>query len=377
MIDYEIHLHGKETSIRKVTLNDVAREAGVALGTASRVLNNRPNVNEEARNRVLNAAKKLNYVSLRKRKGQQNGSKGKGEVVDKVGNIGVVIFGMERSFVQLPITAEALQGVERQISRCNRNMLLANMPKLEEVPGFISDPNVEGLILRCAPAGNLPSEEESEFIRLLSRFPTVWLFTKPESMPGDACGYDTARAVSLVIEHFREMGHERIGFLNPRPGNLLLEQLKKHFFFAAEKVGLDTRLLENEVTAPVKWPLPAIHDVRYVRPLLEKWQRMPRKNRPTGLFIGADSAAVQLYLAAEAMKLRVGKDLSIISCNHEKSLTNLLSPRLTTVDIFSEMVGQVAVDQLMWRLRNPEITQGMRVLVEPKMVHGDSVRKLK
>ena len=75
--------------------------------------------------------------------------------------------------------------------------------------------------------------------------------------------------------------------------------------------------------------------------------------------------------------LPIWKDLSIISCNHEKSLTNLLSPRLTTVDIFSEMVGQVAVDQLMWRLRNPEITQGMRVLVEPKMVHGDSVRKLK
>jgi len=89
----------------------VAREAGVAIGTASRVLNHRPNVNEDARRKVVEAARRLNYVSLRKRKAGrgENGVVGEGGKI--VGNIGILIFGMDQSFVQLPITAEAVQGI--------------------------------------------------------------------------------------------------------------------------------------------------------------------------------------------------------------------------------------------------------------------------
>ncbi len=293
-----------------------------------------------------------------------------------MGNIGVVIFGMERSFVQLPITAEAIQGVERQITRMNRNMLLANVPQLEQSPAFMIDNSVEGLVLRCPPAGAFPSPEENEFIRLVHRYPAVWLFNKPENGHGDLCGYDTAKTVLMAVNHYKEMGHKHIAFINPRPGNLLLEQLKKHFFFEAPKAGLKTTLLEKERADPITWPLPAIQDVHYVKPLLEQLKAMPKKQRPTGLFVGGDSIAVQIYIAAESMGLKVGKDLSIISVNNEKTLTNILNPELTTVDVFSEVVGHRAVDQLIWRLQHPEVTQEMRVLVAPSLKVGKSVKKL-
>ena len=44
-----------------ITIRDVANRAGVAVGTVSRVVNNRPDVNPKLRERVLRALKELNY----------------------------------------------------------------------------------------------------------------------------------------------------------------------------------------------------------------------------------------------------------------------------------------------------------------------------
>ena len=60
--------------MKNITLKDVAKEAGVSVPTASRVLNNEKFVSDEVKEKVLNAAKKLNYTpewsarSLRLRK---------------------------------------------------------------------------------------------------------------------------------------------------------------------------------------------------------------------------------------------------------------------------------------------------------------------
>lgn len=356
---------------------DVAREAGVAIGTASRVLNHQPNVNDEVRRKVLDSAKKLNYVSLRRRKSRGGSGISRDGALADTASIGVLIFGLDQSFVRLPITAQALQGVEKQIARMDWNMLLANVPQLDRVPAFLAERSVRGLILRSPVMDKLPDPSENEFIRQIQELPSVWLFGKPDKMSGDLCAYDSSRVVTLVVRHFQEMGHQRVAFLNPRPGNLLQEQLKKHFFFAAHKAGIATTLLEKEGSDPLVLPMPAIQDVRHVKPLLEQWKRMPARTRPTGIFVGADSAAVQVYNALESMGLEVGRDVSICSCNHEQALTNLLTPQLTTVEIFSEVVGRRAVDQLIWRLHNPEEQQAMRLLVEPQLVVGKSVAKLK
>ena len=44
------------------TITDVAKKAGVAIGTVSKVLNNYANVSKETREKVLKAARELNYV---------------------------------------------------------------------------------------------------------------------------------------------------------------------------------------------------------------------------------------------------------------------------------------------------------------------------
>ncbi|MCM1027194.1 MAG: LacI family transcriptional regulator [Roseburia sp.] len=48
--------------MKKVTIKDVAREAGVAISTVSNALNNSELVNEETKTRILRIAKEMNYA---------------------------------------------------------------------------------------------------------------------------------------------------------------------------------------------------------------------------------------------------------------------------------------------------------------------------
>src|SRR5438094_120063 len=116
---------------KHVTLIDVANAASVAVGTASRVLNNFTDVNAEARQRVLEAAARLRYKRLRKRR-VHGPEKGRDSQLTR--NIGLVLLGMDDSLVHVPVLTEILHGIESAVMQINGNLLLANLPNADRVP---------------------------------------------------------------------------------------------------------------------------------------------------------------------------------------------------------------------------------------------------
>ena len=129
---------------KKATITDVAKAAGVATGTVSRVFNRHADVNEEIRQRVLNAANELGYVRLRQRKATRSSSN------QKQGNVGIVCFGMEDTLIQIPIISRAVQGVEHRLSGMGRNLMIANIPRGDRVPPFM----IEGTGAADTESGN-------------------------------------------------------------------------------------------------------------------------------------------------------------------------------------------------------------------------------
>src|ERR1043166_7346222 len=116
---------------KPVTVVHVARAAGVAVGTVSRVFNHHVNVNANARARVLKAAQDLGYKRIRQRR--KNGGVA---VAATKGNVGVIIFGMEDTLVHLPVVGAALHGVESALSLRGENLMLSNIPRGDLVPGY-------------------------------------------------------------------------------------------------------------------------------------------------------------------------------------------------------------------------------------------------
>ncbi|HEX2620328.1 MAG TPA: LacI family DNA-binding transcriptional regulator, partial [Phototrophicaceae bacterium] len=94
----------------QVTIYDVAREAGVSDATVSRVFNNKDNVRESTRDRVLIAAKKLGYVANQQARILAGG---------KSNIMGLLVPGLDTAYV-----AEIVRGIDVELSHSNYEMMV-------------------------------------------------------------------------------------------------------------------------------------------------------------------------------------------------------------------------------------------------------------
>ncbi len=356
-----------------MTLADVARAAGVALGTASRVMNNFPDVAPDARARVLKAANRLQYRPLRRRR---SGSREAARGGVRGRNIGLILLGMDDSLVHLPVLSEVLHGIESAVTQVNGNLLLANLPNADRVPAFLRDNQVEGLILKISQYNELPDPESSPLVKHMLRFPLVWVWGRPESAPGDVCGFNHETAALLVARHLAAKGHRRVAFLNPKKGKSSLEHLKNQFQLACTQRELQFSALESASAWAATWPESALSNEDDLLPLVHQWKAMAAERRPTAIFVPADNIALLLYNALAQNSIEVGRDISVISCNNEKSLVRASKPTLTTIDVNAAQIGAKTVEQLLARMRNPLEAAVQTVLFEPTLVEGASVAQL-
>jgi LacI family transcriptional regulator len=357
---------------KPVTLADVAKAAGVALGTASRVLNNFTDVDAATRQRVLHMVEALRYRPLRNRRARENG----GGDETKTRNIGLILLGMDDSLVHVPVLTEILHGVESAVAEMSGNLLLANLPNADRVPALLKNNQVEGLIVKISQYSELPNPEKHPVIKHLMRFPIVWVWAKPTGAPGDLCSFNHETAATIAAAHLHEYGHRRVAFLNPKKGKSSLEHIKKEFSFACESRGLSMVALESASSQVSSWPEPALTSADELVPLVEQWQAIRAKQRPTAIFVPADNIAVHVYTALEQKQLKIPRDVSVIACNHEKSLISSFKPRLTTIDVCASRIGTMSVEQLVSRLRSPLDNTTHTFLFEPTLVAGSSVARV-
>jgi len=357
---------------KPVTLADVAKAAGVAVGTASRVLNNFTDVSPDSRQSVLEAVARLRYQPLRKRKN----SGARGSVDQRNYTIGLVLLGMDDTLLHVPVLAEVLHGVEAAVTQLNGNLLFANLPNADRVPALLQGNQVEGLIVKASQYGTFPDISKNLLLKSILRFPLVWVWAKPDKVPGDLCSYNHEHAAQLAARHLHERGHRRVAFLNPKKGKLSLEHIKKEFQFACAERGMELTLLESASQGAAVWPEPAFTGPERFAELVDQWMAAGPSRRATAIFVPADNYAVHFYTALENRGQLVGRDVSIISCNNEKSITRGLKPSLTTVDVGAQRIGSKAVEMLLWRMRNPLDDSVQTLLFDTTLVPGDSVIQL-
>lgn len=352
-----------------VRLKDVASKAGVAVGTASRVLSGATNVSAEVIARVNQAVDQLAYRPLRQRAATAKRDSAKQ-------NLGLVMMGMADSLVHVPVLTEVLHGIESQVMSSAGNLLLANLPTADRVPAFLQDDQVAGVLIKTSQYLPLPCPEESALARALLKLPRVWLWARPDGADGDLCTFNHESAAMIAAAHLRAYGHRRVAYLNPKQGKSTLEHMKKEFLHACRVHGLESSVLESQDSAMATWPEPALTRPAEVEHLVDSWLAIPADARPTAAFVPADNIATFVYRAIEARGLRVGRDLSLVSCNNEKAIIGALQPELTTIEVHARNIGSRAVDLLLRRISRTTESATETLLIEPKLQAGNSVARI-
>ena len=355
----------------KVTIAEVAKKAGVSLGTASRALNGYENVSKDNLRAVGQAAKTLGYKPLR----QRNAKTSLKSLKDGGLTIGLLLLGMDRSLESLPVVAKAIRGVKNAVTETHNVMFLEDLPTLREKNSLLDRINLDGVIVKGALQGSALMEiKNSRIMEQLKKLPSVWLLGKAAGFDGDTIRANDQQAGQMAAKYLFDKGHRVVAYINPRYGHVNFDLREQRFVWAAENLG--AKVLRFVADPPEEWVIPLCSVLKsdHVDELVEKV--ITASPAPTAIFSPADSISILIYRSLASRGLTVGKDISLISCNYEEAFVSGLYPSLTTIDIHADIIGALAVEQLIWRLKNTKYEESFERTVSADIVEGGSVAEL-
>ena len=344
-----------------MSLSEIAEISGVSISTVSRVINNDPRISDGTRERIRRIVAAKGYVprSYRCRNGRQK------PLVRGVrtGNIAMVEVG--DNVHGAPLSSEILRGATIRLAEYGMNMLSAYVQD-GVMPPCLAMRQVDGVIVRGIPSRGVAAQ--------LCAFPSIWISSRHTPWGDYVVGGHDAGG-RLAAQYLLNRGHRRLAFLNPWADHPAFRAKAEGFEFAATKAGSSVDLLDPE---PEQGRYATESDMadyakveEFMAPLVDRLLAMAP--RPTGLFVPADMFAAILYRLLNKRDIKPGLDFEVISANNEGPYLAGLYPRPATIDIGGTRIGQFAVDQLLVRIQRPEEKRGLRIVVEPLVIEGESV----
>ncbi|GAG71412.1 unnamed protein product, partial [marine sediment metagenome] len=305
-------------------------------------INNKPDINEETKKKVLKVAQELGYVrnatavALRTR---------------KTGTIGVVIADNRN-----PFYAEVLNGMEVAASGKNYHIILANTQrdykKEEEAINLLLAKRVDGLLIT-------PVQDRDDDIKNLieANIPFVVVGRDFENIEVDAVYNDEIKGGFLATENLIKKGHKRIalinGFLHKSPAKGRLEGYKN----ALKKYGI-----------PFDDALVSVGDID-VKDGYERTKQLLEKGLNfTAIFAYNDMMAFGSMQAIREKGLRIPQDIGLVGYD-DIPFSSLMNPTLTTIRLQKQELGAESVTLLLSRIN------GKRKEIKKKMLDVELITR--
>jgi DNA-binding LacI/PurR family transcriptional regulator len=318
--------------VSSVTLRDVAKLAGVSIGTASQALNNRPNVAPATRARVLDAAHALGYPV------KENPPHSNGSTVKVIGLVTKHDLGFPveinpfYSYIQAGVEGECRQ---RQISLMYATVEVDPSNHPVAWPAMINEQHVDGLIL----AGTFIEETADLFQRRID-VPIILVDSYAPSLPFDGVVIDNTPAAMMAVEYLIGLGHTRIGLVgwnDESPPSV--RERKVGYCQALQEHGIKEKFIEPS----------GLNRENGAEALQRLVDRHPDV---TAVFACNDSSALGVLSGAREMGLAVPRDLSVIGFDNIAMASEII-PSLTTVHVHKTWMGALGVRRLLERARDP------------------------
>ncbi|NLF79198.1 MAG: LacI family transcriptional regulator [Chloroflexi bacterium] len=338
--------------IRRSKLKDVAELAGVSISTASRVLNNKPNVLPETRERVLMAAERLAYY---------HAARSSPEVPVAQATIGVLSTSTpDRSAISSSFYSNIMAGIDEECREQQIKLVFASFSRaVHSAPAAwplpLHDPDIDGLIL----TGAIPTHIIDQ-IRIQTGKPIVLVDAYASAC--DMVLADNVMGGYQAVRHLIEQGHRHIGLIGTQPGAFpSFMQRREGYLRALADYGIaETYIGESS----------HLMDATY-----DATQALLRRHpQITAIFFCLDLVANHVIQAVRDLGREVPEDVSVVGFD-DLPLAEETMPPLTTMHVDIPLMGRLGVRQLIERLKHPERVT-TKVLLRPQLVIRDTVKSL-
>lgn len=325
-------------------LQTVAEMAGVSIATASQVMRGTGRISQATRGKVLEAAKKLNYVTDGRAASMRSGENREiGFVIHHIAN---------------PFNAEVISGASDLLE--SEGYLLSVLDSRDEpekearnLEAFIR--SSRGGLLWVPSIGTRPTT-----LNLLKthRIPTVTFLRRIPGLNLDHVGIENTEATSKATHYLADLGHRNIAYF----GGIGMGQVR------AERIaGYEQARAQRGLGAAVVWPstdgklagLDAAIELREKHPEI------------SALVCNGDMVALGACLSLQRHGLTPGKDLSVIGFDDIADAA-VATPPLTTLAVSPEQLGRKLARVLIERIREPDTPRAIVTVPAQLIVRGST-----
>ncbi|MFJ7685962.1 LacI family DNA-binding transcriptional regulator [Peribacillus butanolivorans] len=335
----------KQPKKGRVTLQQVAKHAGVSTSTASLIVRNNPRISEATRKKVLKSMRELGYVYDRIAANLRSQSSD---------TVGIIITDISNTFF-----SEFLIGVHDALEEVGYTVLLGttfdSVTKQDQLLSTMLEHRVGGLIL--CPV----SESTQETINRLNEIDTPFVLAVRElpEVNSDYVGINYPEGARIAVNHLIEKGHKRIAFLGGiRESSTWIERMEG-YREALSKAGLEADESLMIDSAPTReGGLEAVFKV------------LNNPDPPTAIFCFSDLIAFGVMQGLRMKGLIPGQDIDIVGFDNVP-VAEIYHPPLTTVSSFPQRIGKEAANLLHQKMVNIDHEQ-QRIILNPELIIRES-----
>ncbi|MGX7329708.1 LacI family DNA-binding transcriptional regulator [Enterococcus bulliens] len=330
-----------------ITVKDVAKKAGVATSTVSRVINDHSSISEETKRKVRKVMDELGYVP-------NVAARNLGKQVSST--IGIILPPLDsRERLGNPFYLETIETINEEARNYQMSVAVASARDfhtlLANVERMHRQKHVDGFILTY-------SDDKDPIITYLIDHQVPFVLIGQPYVHENEISYvdnDNQLLGKQATEYLIEKQHKKIFFAtNTTHENLYFER-----FFGYQK-------------AMMMAGLPTYQAVTFEQPEdFVDFEQILSKQHPTAFVVIDDLFAIRLMQLLTMYGYRVPEDISVISFNNSIFAT-LTHPYLTSIDIDVATLGKIATQQLMQQLQQKEAS-GIRMVVPHKLIQRETV----
>jgi len=336
--------------MKKITIKDVARHAGVGLGTVSRAINGAPGVSAKTREKVFRSIEELGYIPDMTAQSLRS---------NKYRNIAFFVNITNLAFAQIA------KGIQNVLDQAGYTLSLCDVGDRDvalKVQSFLAGRKFDGIIL------SVPDEDDEELLGFIRKI-SVPIVTMDRDLPGIPGGVviDYYGSVKKAVEYLLSLGHERIAVIGGskriRPTKVSIQAFMEAFSSFGKKADPDL-ILEGGFTSEA--------GKKIMMDILPEIQ----SGRITAILSLNNQMFHGILQVMRENGLEYPRDVSLITVE-DYELTKLLDPPVTVITRPLFDIGASVSKILIRYIEEPDLYGKLKPISMPtEFIIRESCRKL-
>jgi LacI family transcriptional regulator len=341
--------------MKKITIEEVAKRAGVSKGTVSAVINAKNTVKPATRDRILEVMKELNFRPKGVARNLKNGSQDQ--------SIGIII-----KDLNYPFYTSIATGVKDYAKSRGYSVIVTSSENDHEseknFSHLFSAKDIKGAII--APIVEGTSEIEHLFKLKMINYPFV-LLEDVKGIQANVVAIDNIRAIKKAVKYLMENGHSKIiHFAGPPKSSHTQERIEGFRQAFSES----TLAFREEMIVSIG----SVYEESFGK-TLEYFKDKQREDFPTAIVCFNDQQALGVMTALKNLNIRIPEEISIVG-NDDIYYAKIYPVPLTTIRAPQHEIGEKAAEILIRNIEATTLIPLERVVFDTEFVVRDSTKIL-